>query len=122
MTPTPELVARLRRFLGEKIPPNGTEANTRFMDEELEDLLEESQTIYGAASLGWSEKAGMIQEEMGNVEETGTGSEKYRFTQLKDRLAYAQTMAQDYRRREFEELEGQNKGSLILKIARPEVL
>ena len=122
MTPTPELVARLRRFLGEKIPPNGTEADTRLADEELEDLLEESQTIYGAASLGWTEKAGMIQEEMGNVEETGTGSEKYRFTQLKDRLAYAQTMAQDYRRRELEELEGQNKGSLVLKIVRPEVL
>jgi hypothetical protein len=122
MTPTPELVARLRRFLGEKIPPGGTEADTRFEDNELEDLLEESQTIYGAASLGWTEKAGMFQEEMGSVEETSTGSERYRFIQLKDRLAYAQTMAQDYRRRELEELDGQSKGGYILSIARPEVL
>ena len=122
MTPTPELVARLRRFLGEKIPPGGTEADTRFEDNELEDLLEESQTIYGAASLGWTEKAGMFQEEMGSVEETSTGSERYRFIQRKDRLAYAQTMAQDYRRRELEELDGQSKGGYILSIARPEVL
>lgn len=122
MTPTPELVGRLRRYLGEKIPQDGTETDTRFMDAELQDLVEESKTIYGAASLGWSEKAGMIQEEMGSVEETSTGSEKYRFTQLKDRLAYAQTMAQDYRRRESEELDVQSKGSYILGISRPEVL
>ena len=121
MTPTPELVVRLRRYLGEKIPPGGTEADTRFMDKELEDLLEESQTIFGAASLGWTEKAAMIQTEMGDVEETRTGQETYRFTQLKDRLSHAQTMAQDYRKREREELT-KSKGSFMFSIAPPEVL
>lgn len=121
MTPTPELVARLRRYLGEKIPPGGTEADTRFMDEELEDLLNESKTIYGAASIGWTEKAATIQSEMGDVEETRTGEETYRFTQLKDRLSHAQTMSQDYLKREQEELK-KSKASFMFSIAPPEVL
>ncbi len=122
MTPTPELIIRLRRFLGERIPSDGTESNTRFTDDELKDLIEESQTIYGAASIGWMEKASMVQEEMGNVEETRTGQETYKFTQLKDRLAYAQMMAKSYQDREDADLKSKSGKSYMFNVARPEVL
>ena len=45
MTPTDKLRGRLRRLLDEKIPPSGTDADTRFSDEELDDLLEEALTL-----------------------------------------------------------------------------
>jgi hypothetical protein len=121
MTPTPELVARLRRFLGEKIPPGKTETDTRFTDAELEDLLRESETIYGAAALGWTEKAAMIQHEMGEIEETSTGQESYRLVQLKDRLAYALSMAKEYEAKDKEE-RNQGASTLLLSVKRPEVL
>lgn len=122
MTPTQEAIVKLRLYLDEKIPPGGSQDDTRFSDTELEVLLDDFETIYGAASLGWSIKAAMIQKEMGDIEETRTGQETYRYVQLKDRLAHAQTMAEDFQRREQEELGKKKTGSCILRIAAPEVL
>lgn len=120
MTPTPELRTRLRRLIDEKIPQTGSDADTRFSDADLDDLLNESQTVYGAAALGWTEKAGMLQDEMGEVEETRLGQESYRLVQLKERLAYALTMAKEYG--EKDRAQTKTGGSYILSVTTPEVL
>ena len=45
MTPTQEAIVKLRLYLDEKIPPGGSQDDTRFSDTELEVLLDDSETI-----------------------------------------------------------------------------
>lgn len=116
MTPTDELRNKLRRLLDEKIPSGGTEADTRFLDSEIDELLSEAQNINEAAANGWIEKAGMYQREMGDVEKTGTGQESYTLTSLKDRMEYALKMAKIYGDM------SRRQGSFVMGIERPEVL
>lgn len=112
MTPNEALRKRLRRLLHE-------EDDTRFADEDLDVLLSESNTVYGAAALGWAEKAAMIQAEMGDVESTQTGQERYDFVKLKDRLAYALSLRDMYQKMDDQR---QGTGSLFLGIEKPGVL
>jgi len=50
---------RLRAKLGESIPVGGTEADTMFTNDEIDDLLEEGFGNINAATYhGWVEKAG----------------------------------------------------------------
>ena len=49
---------RVRRLLGEVIPPDGSDADTMFTDDRIEDLLlEANNDIDQAALAGWREKA-----------------------------------------------------------------
>lgn len=49
---------RVRSLLGEAIPASGTDADTMFSDDEIEDFLEEGfQDVNAAAYFGWREKA-----------------------------------------------------------------
>ena len=96
MTPTAELRTRLRKLLNELIPPNGTEADTRFTDDDLDEMLTESSSLFAAASMGWTMKAGMLQTEMGDVERLTLGQETEQLVSLRDRLAYALGMADKY--------------------------
>ena len=107
---------RLRRLLDEKIPSGGTEADTRFTDDELGELLKETGSLYKAASLGWTEKAGMYQREMGEIRETTAGQESYKLVDLKERQQYALRMAKEYWERE------ESTGSFVMTLASPEVL
>lgn len=118
MTPTDKLRSKLRRLLDEKIPDGGADEDTRFLDEEIDDLLEEARSVYAAAAAGWTEKAGMYQREMADLEQTTTGQETYRLTSLRDRLAYALKMAETYTGMAGDE----TGGSRILKVTKPEVL
>ena len=116
MTPTDELRNKLRRLLDEKIPEEGTELDTRFLDSEIDDLLQEAVSIYEAASTGWVEKAGKYQREIGNLEETGTGQERYKLTSLTSQAEYALKMSRVYRTMI------EKPGSLMFGIEKPEVL
>lgn len=118
MTPSEKARERLRRLLDEVIPEHGTDKDTRFTNDELDDILSEAGSIYSAAAMGWIEKAGMYQREMMDVEQETTGQETYRMTSLRDRLAYALKMAETYQSM----ADGTTGGSRILKIAKPEVL
>lgn len=93
MTPTPELEKRLRKYLNEVIPEGGTAADTRFTDEEIDDLLENAASIYEAAYIGWTIKAGMLE---GSIERVTSGQEQYTLSSLKDQLAQALGMADKY--------------------------
>ncbi|MBE3576884.1 MAG: hypothetical protein IMX00_04260 [Limnochordales bacterium] len=114
MTPTPELRARLRKLLNDPIPAGGSDADAELSDADLDLLLTESQNLYGAASAGWTMKAGLLQAQ---IESYSVGQERYDLTPLKDRLAHALAMAQQYAN-----LAQVSGSSVILRLTPPEVL
>lgn len=118
MTPTKELRTRLRKLLDERIPEGGSDADTRFTDEDLDELLTEAANVFGAASTGWTMKAGMFQAEMGDVERMTLGQETEQLVSLKDRLEYALKMADKYAAMS----KASSAGSVMLRLAPPGVL
>lgn len=96
MSPTAELRARLRKLLDERVSAGGTEADTRFLDADLDEILAESAGLFAAAAMGWTMKAGMLQSEMGDVERLTLGQETEQLVSLRDRLAFALGMADKY--------------------------
>lgn len=122
MTPSEELRTRLRKYLNEPIPPDGMEDDTRFSNEDLDEMLLEASNVYESAAFGWLLKAGMYQDEMGDVERTVTGQEQYQFVRLQERLKYAQEMHSHYR--ELAANEGvlpRVRHAVILPVRRPDV-
>lgn len=119
MSPTPELITKLRKLLSEVIPSGKTDDDTRFTNDELSDLIQENDNIYAAASLGWTIKAGLFQAEMNGVERYSLGQETEVFTSLKDNLDYALKMAAKY---EALSNTKNNTGSLVFTVKMPEVL
>lgn len=96
MTPTAELRTRLRKLLDERIPAGGSDTDTRLLDEDLDEILTESGSVFAAAAMGWTMKAGMLQSEMGDVEKLTLGQETEQLVSLRDRLTYALGMADKY--------------------------
>jgi len=117
MTPTSELRTKLRKLLDERIPDGGSDADTRFPDADLDELLVDAANIYEAAAAGWTLKAGMFQRELGQIESYAVGQERYDMRKLKDMLDYALKMAETYSR-----MATSGMGSMILRIQPPEVL
>lgn len=117
MTPTDALRTRLRKLLHERIPADGSAADTRFSEEDIDELLEDAPTLCEAAAAGWTMKAGMYQAEMDGLEQTQLGQESFRLTSLKDRMEYALAMADRYRL-----MAASGVGSRILGITVPDVL
>lgn len=93
MTPTSELRTKLRKLTDERIPSGGTEADTRFSDEDLDEVLEESDTVNKAASSIWEQKAIMAYSETGGMTEHSIGSETTKFINLKDYKQHCLDMA-----------------------------
>jgi len=117
MTPTPELRTKLRKLLDERIPEGGSDADTRFSDVDMDELLIEAADIYEAAAAGWTLKAGMFQRELGQIESYSVGQERYDMRKLQDMVNYALKMAETYNR-----IVASRKSSMILKFKPPEVL
>jgi len=117
MEPTAELKTKLRKLISEVIPEGKTEADTRFMDSELDDLLKESINIYDAASKGWTLKAALLQDEIGQTEQYSIGDESYKKINLQTAISSALTMAKTYA-----DLARKGGSGIILNIAPPEVL
>ena len=117
MTPTSELRTKLRKLLDEQIPAGGSDADTRFFDADIDELLTEATNIYGAAAAGWTLKAGMLQRELGQIESYAVGQERYDMRKLQDMVNYALKMAETYSR-----MAASSMGSMILKFKPPEVL
>ena len=117
MTPTTELRAKLRKLLDERIPEGGSDADTRFSDADMDELLIEAANIYEAAAAGWTLKAGMFQRELGQIESYAVGQERYDMRKLQDMVNYALKMVETYSR-----MAASSLGSVILKFKPPEVL
>lgn len=118
MTPTAELRLRLRKYLNELIPAGQTQADTRFLDSELDELLAEVANVYQAASKGWVVKASLLQ---GDIESYSVGQEKYEMTALKDQLSHALVMAEQYAALSRTAGSAPLPSGVILKVAKPEV-
>jgi hypothetical protein len=116
LTPTQELRNKLRKLLNESIPDGGTETDTKFLDLEIDDLLEESENVYEAASKGWTIKAGMLTAQ---IESYSSGQEEYDLTSLKDQLAHAFAMSEKYERMAQKPT---NSGSFIFSVTPPQVM
>ena len=118
MTPTAELRTKLRKYLNEKIPVGGTDADTRFLDSELDEMLTEVANIYQAAARGWVIKASLLQID---IESYSVGQEKYDLTSLKEQLAHALTMANQYDKFSSAAESGPVTSGVILKLTKPEI-
>lgn len=120
MTPTPELREKLRRLIDERVPANGTDADTRFTDAELDELLADAANIDLAAAEGWRRKAGMLAREIGQVASSRAGDVQVDMVNLQTAQMYALRMAEEYERR------GQNqvaaRRSRVLAYEPPDVL
>ena len=117
MTPTPELRTKLRKLLDERIPEGGSDADTRFSDADVDELLSEAANIYGAAAAGWTLKAAMFQREAGQIQSYSVGQERYDLAKAKDMLEYALKMAETYSK-----LSASATGSIVLRFEPPEVI
>ena len=117
MTPTTELRIKLRKLLDERIPEDGSDADTRFSDADIDELLIDATNIYEAAATGWTMKAAMFQRELGQIESYSVGQERYDMRKLEDMVNYALKMAETYSR-----MVASSTGSVILKFKPPEVL
>ena len=93
---------KLRQLLGEVIPPGGTEADTLFTDEEIQDLLEENLDPERAAYEGWKIKAAKL----ANLVDTTEGNAQKKFSQL---LSNAETMLKTYLRSSGGPTEGRTR-------------
>ena len=117
MTPTPELRTKSRKLLDERIPEGGSDADTRFTNADVDELLMDATNIYEAAAAGWTLKAGVFQRELGQIASYAVGQERYDMRQLQDMVNYALKMAETYSR-----MAASRIGSVILKFKPPEVL
>lgn len=115
MTPTIELRGRLRKYLNELIPQGKTDIDTNFTDVELDELLTDAATVFGAASVGWAIKTGLIQ---GQIEKYTVGQETYSLTSLKDQMAHSLAMSERYASMG---LSGSN-GSIMARVKEPDVI
>lgn len=114
MTPTDELRAKLRRLLDEVIPPGGTESDTRFTTEEIDELLTEASNLDQAAAEGWTRKAARAMSERGGLEESQAGDERHRFVSIQAYRDHCLAMAQLYASRA-------GKRSRLMALDPPEV-
>lgn len=60
--------ARLRLMLGEKIPTDGTEADTLFSDAEITDLLLRNGSVEDSLGEGWNTKAAIFASLVDTIE------------------------------------------------------
>lgn len=99
MTPTAELREKLRRLIDERVPAGGTDADTRFADAELDELLAEAANLDLAAAEGWRRKAAMLAREIGLVASTRAGDVQVDMADLESAQSFALRMAEEYERR-----------------------
>ena len=116
MTPTAELRERLRRLIDERIPPGGTDADTRFTDAELDEVLAGARTLEEAAAECWELKAARAMSERGGLEAADAGDESLKFVSLVDYRDHCLRMAELYRRK------ASRSGSRLFAFEPPPVL
>lgn len=111
----------LRGYIDEVIPEDGNDKDTRFSNIELQRIIDEQKSLYRAAYMCWTMKAGMLQRELGDIDEYSAGNEKYKVTNLTTAINAALNMARQYKQLADDE-ENAGMSGIILKFQSPEVL
>lgn len=102
-------VQKLRELLGETIPDGGTDTDTLFTTDEIQDLLDTNPDLDRAAYEGWRIKAARF----ANLVDTSEGNTARKFSQLR---ANAEEMVKLYLRSSSGPTEGRTR---IGRIVRP---
>lgn len=72
----------LRELIDEIIPLGGTDADTRFLEMQIDAMLVAAGDINAAAATGWRLKAARAMSERGGLEESKAGDEQHKFVSL----------------------------------------
>ncbi len=108
------VIKKMRRHLNE---PD----ESRFTDGDLTELLLDYPSFNKAVSVGWTIKAGIIQTELGTMDEYSTGDEKYKFTNLSTAVNAALSMARQYDALDAQILNA-DASSMMLRFKTPDVI
>lgn len=119
MVPTQDIERKLRRLVNEKVPAGGTAADTRFSDEDIDDILSDTSSIYAAAAEGWRLKA-ILSEGPGETKEYSIGQETYKNTTSTEFASYCLQMATMYD--EMAAKTDNMSEARILTVRRPDVI
>lgn len=119
MVPTQKLERKLRRLVNEKVPTGGTFADTRFSDEDIDDLLNDADSIYASAAEGWRLKA-TLTDGPGETKEYSIGQETYKNTTSTEFASYCLQMAVMYD--EMAAKTDNMSEARILTVRRPDVI
>lgn len=114
-------IRKLRAWIGERIPEGGSEADTRFTDQELLELAEDHDYLTAVAADAWRLKAGWVLDEDGGVVEKKVGSEQLKFVDPQKRYQHYMEMA-DYYDSITPEDANSVAGSVAMELDPPDVL
>ena len=96
MQPTDELRTRLRAWISERIAPDGSDADTNFLDSDLDELIERCRSLEETAWRAWMQKAGWVLEGKTLVLEKSIGSERLKLASPLDLSKQFREMADYY--------------------------
>jgi hypothetical protein len=113
MNYTSEDIKLLRILIEEVIPSGGSDADTRFSDEVLGQILATANDIYDAASMGWTIKAGKGATEKEGIKSLKIGSEDIEYISPEEWQDYCLKMAEIYKQKSL------NKGSKAFALDPP---
>ena len=105
---TEELIQRIRTLLNETIPDGGSEADTHFSTLDLTISESENHALY----LLWTQKAGIIQRDAGEIKSISAGGESVEKYTAADYVNLCLKTAQGYK--EAWEAERKNAGASFL--------
>lgn len=113
MNYTADDIKLLRILIEEVIPPGGSDADTRFSDEVLGQILETANDINDAASICWVIKAGKGMTEKDGIKSLKVGSEDIEYVSPEEWQDYCIKMAEIYKQKSL------NKGSKAFALDPP---
>ena len=109
---TEALIQRIRTLLNETIPDGGSEADTHFSTLDVTITLQRAESENHALYLLWTQKAGIIQKDAGEIKSMSAGGESIEKYTAADYVALCLKTAQGYK--EAWEAERAQAASLFL--------
>lgn len=94
---TEALIQRIRTLLNETIPDGGSEADTHFSTLDVTITLQRAESENHALYLLWTQKAGIIQKDAGEIKSMSAGGESIEKYTAADYVALCLKTAQGYK-------------------------
>jgi len=94
---TEALIQRIRTLLNETIPDGGSEADTHFSTLDVTITLQRAESENHALYLLWTQKAGIIQRDAGEIKSMSAGGESIEKYTAADYVALCLKTAQGYK-------------------------